>query len=96
MLSIGPEAGAMLKQIVSGIAGMNGAPGAGKPVDKNSPEYKQAVMQQLAAGTPMGAIGSALSTANGAYLKNQQKQADMAAQKQTDMNAWMPVVTKGE
>ena len=79
---IGPEITDALQKIAAGFSG----PAGRQAVDKNSPEYKQAVMQQLAATGPMGAIGATMQSIGDDYKKAQK-------QKQADMAAWMPVVT---
>jgi hypothetical protein len=56
----------------------------GKPVDKDSPEYKAALMQQLASTGPVGAMGSVGLTAANLYKDKQAQQA------------WAPTVTYGE
>jgi hypothetical protein len=85
MMQIGPEISQALQTIAQQLQ-QGQQPGApGMPVDRNSPEYKQAMMQQLASTGPMGAVGSVMQQWGDARQKQQQ----------ADMSAWMPVVTKG-
>jgi hypothetical protein len=87
MVQISPQVSDALKTIAQGMQSYQQQPPmlGQMPIDKNSPQYKQAMMQQLASTGPMGAIGSVI-----------QQMGDAQRARQADANAWMPTVTRGE
>lgn len=83
LMQIGPQVSQALQSIAQNLQQQPTMPN-GMPIDRQSPEYKQAMMQQLASTGSMGAAGAAM-----------QMIGDARNKQQADLNAWMPTVTKG-
>lgn len=85
-LTIGPQISQALKALTDQIkANPQIAGGLQMPIDRASPEYKQAMLQQLASTGPMGAVGSVLH-----------QWGDARKKQAAEVAAWAPTVTAGE